>query len=561
MGGTPLKAIILTGALAATVVFLAAAMSGEPESDSQHYTNVAPQSHLRYRTNNDFRDRKYFVQPMCGGVAVLDFDQDGLQDIFLTNGANLPSGKKSDPSFYNCLLRNRGDGTFEDVTQKAGLEGAGTGYNFGAAAGDYDNDGRDDLFLTSAEGDVLYHNNGDGTFRDVTEGSGLDTKPPHTLSVSAAWFDYDNDGLLDLVVSEYTTWTPQTDVRCRAAHGPGDVYCFPKTYASVPNRLYHNLGHGKFQDVTESSGFSKSLGKGMGIAIADFNRDGLPDVFVANDTERNFLYLNRGNGNFEESGLLQGVAYNDEGSTVSGMGADAADYDNDGWPDVFYNDLNFQIFGLFHNDLGRSFAYASIPSGIERLSRNFSGWSNGFIDFDNDGWKDIYSANGDVDDVSANSKQHDTMWRNLNGRKFEDFSMRLGADFASAGYHRGSAFADLNNDGAMDIIVTALNEPPRILINSGNRNHWILLDMVGHRTNRDAIGASVKVVMESGRTLYNRVRTSVGFMGSSDRRVPFGLGNEAKIREVEVRWPSGVFQRIANPKADRILKIDEPAGG
>jgi len=525
---------------------------------SPHFTDIAPKSQFSYCTKNDYTGRKYLIATMAGGVTVLDSDNDGHMDLFFTNGSKLPELQKVDTSFYNCLLRNRGDGTFEDVTSRAGLQGAGIGYSFGAAAGDYDNDGYPDLFVTNAGRDTLYHNNGDGTFTDVTKNSGLDTKPANTVSLAAVWFDYDNDGLLDLAVSEYTIWTPETDVRCMGPGNTGEVYCHPKNYPSVPNRLYHNLGHGKFADVTERSGFAKLLGKGMGIVAADFNRDGLMDIFVANDTERNFLYFNRGNGTFDEVGLLYGVAYNEEGATVSGMGADAKDYDNDGWPDVFYNDLNSQTFALFHNDLGNTFRYASVPSGIERLSRNFSGWSCGFIDYDNDGWKDLYSANGDVDYIGNNSKQHDTMWRNLDGHRFEDVSARLGADFLPLGYHKGSAFVDLNNDGAMDLVVTALNEPPRILINSGNGNHWMLLDLVGHKSNRDAIGAQVKLVTASGRALYNHVSTSAGFMGSSDRRVHFGLGAEKAVRAIEIRWPSGAKQTIANPRTDRILKIEEP---
>ncbi|HLH02951.1 MAG TPA: CRTAC1 family protein [Bryobacteraceae bacterium] len=537
---------------------LAAVETGGANTRPQ-FRNVAMLSRFSYRTRNGYPGHKYFVGSMCGGVAAFDYDGDGNIDLFFTNGSPLPELRKTDPSYFNALLRNRGDGTFDEVTRKAGLEGAKLSYSFGIAVGDYDNDGHPDLFLASAGRDVLYHNNGDGTFSDVTAMSGIDTKPRDIISVAAVWFDYDNDGLLDLAVSEYTTWTPESDIRCFASDGITEVYCSPTRYRSTPNRLYHNLGHGKFEDVTENSGFGKSAGKGMGIVAADFNGDGLMDVFIANDTERNFLYLNRGHGKFEEVGLLYGVAYNENGSTVSGMGADTADYDNDGWPDIFYNDLDAQTFALFHNERGRLFSYVSPRTGIERLSRSFSGWSTHFIDYDNDGWPDIYSANGDVDYLGANAKQHDTMWHNDAGRSFSDVSDRMGPDFLPIGFHRGSARADLNNDGAPDLVITGLNETPRILLNSGSNNHWITLDLTGTRSNRDAIGARLKLVTNSGRTLSTQVGTSSGFMSSSDRRAHFGLGAEIGIREIQIRWPSGTEQIIRHPACDRILHIREDA--
>ncbi len=289
-----------------------------------HFSDIASQSNVSYITNDDFQSRKYFPQPLCGGIAILDYDQDGLMDIFFTNGAKLPELKKVNSSFYNCLLRNKGDGTFEDVTKKAGVSAL----------------------------------------------SGLASKPPDTLSVQGAWFDYDNDGLLDLVVSNYTLWTPETDRRCQ--RGNVELYCSPTTYTSVPNRLYHNVGNGKFEDVTERSGFGKARGKGMGICIADFNRDGWQDVFIANDTEPNFLYLNQRNGTFKEAGLLNGVAYNESGSTVSAMGCDAKDYDNDGWVDIFYNNLMGQTWGLFRNQHGKSFRYTSPLAKLVQLSGPYS---------------------------------------------------------------------------------------------------------------------------------------------------------------------------------------------
>jgi hypothetical protein len=524
---------------------------------SIHFTDIAPRSRFSYISNNDFTGRKYFIQPMCGGVAIFDYDQDGKMDIFFTNGAKLPELKKVNASYYNCLLRNKGDGTFEDVTREAGLLGSDLDYNFGVAVGDYDNDGYEDLFICGAGRNALYHNNGDGTFTDVTEQSGIGVKPPNTLSVAAAWFDYDNDGLLDLVVSNYTLWTPPTDILCKV--GDQDYYCDPRRYPSVPHRLYHNLGHGKFEDVTDKSGFGASLGKGMGISIADFNGDGRMDVFVANDTDPNFLFINQGNGKFEEAGLLLGIAYDDTGAAVSSMGSDAKDYDNDGWVDIFYNNLMGQVWALFHNRGGVGFQYVTPMVKLRRLSTNLSGWSNGFIDYNNDGWKDIYSANGDVDNVRADSRQHDTMFENRGGKEFLDVSNQLGKDFLRTGYQRGSAFGDLNNDGSLDLVVTSLQDRPRILLNSGDTgNHWLIINTVGHRSNRDGVGARIKVTTASGRQLYNHVTWSVGFMSSSDKRVHFGLGSETLVKEIEIKWPSGIVQTLPNIRADQFLNIDEP---
>jgi hypothetical protein len=521
------------------------------------FRDVAGRSRFSYVTNNDFTGRKYFPQPMSGGVAIIDYDGDDVLDVFFTNGAKLPELSRPDSSFHGCLLRGRGDGTFDDVTVKARLEGSALGFSFGVAAGDIDNDGDTDLFVANAGPNALYLNSGDGTFTDASSGSGLDRKPKDLLSVSGAFLDYDNDGLLDLVVAHYTYWSPQLDRPCRTA--VGEVYCYPATYKSVPNTLYRNLGKGKFEDVSVKAGFSTAAGKGMGIAIADFNGDGWMDAFVANDTEPNFLYVNRGDGSFREESWSWGIAYDEQGAVVSAMGADARDVDEDGWPDVFYNNLQGQLWALFRNEGGRRFLYMSPSSGIGGLSRRFSGWSAAIVDYDNDGRKDIYSANGDVDYQGTNAAQHDTMFHNVDGETFADVSPQLGEDFNAAGFQRGSAWGDLNGDGFPDLVVTSLNRRPRILLNSAaNGNHWLWLDLVGTRSNRDAIGARAKLTTASGRVTYNHVTTSVGFMSSSVRRLHFGLGRESGIRSLEIRWPSGRLQTLDNVAVDRVLRLVEP---
>lgn len=529
------------------------------QQDSPRFTSVTAQSKFAYVTRNGFAGgRKYFPQPLCGGVAVLDFDNDGLLDLYFTNGASFPAVQKTDPSFHNALLRNKGGGKFEDVTAKAGVTGEKLGYSLGAAAADYDNDGWTDLFVANAGVNTLYRNQGDGTFRDVTASSRLGVKPEGTLSVQGAWLDYDHDGYLDLVLSNYTLWTAATDQRCVREDGV-DYYCHPKTYPSVPHRLYRNQGDGTFADVTQAAGFAAVRGKGMGIGVADVNGDGWEDIFIANDTERNFLFMNQKNGTFREQGLQLGVAYNDDAATVSAMGTDVRDYDNDGWPDIFYNDLTAQVWGLFRNLRGQSFRYTSGVAGLIPLSTPYSGWSAGFFDYNNDGWKDLYSANGDVDSLRSNAAQHDTVFENVDGKRFVDVSARMGDHFQRTGYQRGAAFVDLNNDGFLDLAITSLGRPPAILMNSAAGGaHWLTMRLVGSKSNRDSIGAHVIVTTLSGRTLHDWVSPSVGFLSSSDPRVHFGLGREAKSVSIEVRWPGGGTIRMKDVAVDQMLTIPEP---
>ena len=551
--------LAIAGAVAAGGLVLSPGLA--PPPSAARFMDVSARSTFGYVTRNGFNgSRKYFPQPLCGGVAVLDFDNDGLMDLYFTNGAEFPSLRKTSPAFHNALLRNKGGGVFEDATMRAGLAGETLGYSLGAAAADYDNDGWTDLFIANAGVNTLYRNLRDGTFGDVTGSSGLGIKPEHTLSVQGAWLDYNHDGHLDLVVSNYTHWTAAADQRCLRDDGV-DFYCHPKTYRSVPHRLYRSRGDGSFEDVTEAAGFAEAPGKGMGIGIADVNGDGWEDIFIANDTERNFLFLNQKNGRFREQGLLMGVAYNDDAATVSAMGADLRDYDNDGWPDVFFNDLTGQVWGLFRNLRGQSFRYVSAAAGLVPLSAPYSGWSAGFFDYNNDGWKDLYSANGDVDMLRPNAAQHDTVFQNLDGKRFADVSAQMGEHFARPGYQRGAAFADLNNDGALDLIVTSLGRRPAILLNSAEGGaHWLTLRLTGSKANRDSIGARITVTMPSGRKLHEWLSPSVGFLSSSDPRVHFGLGPESKVASIEVRWPGGTAAlTIKDVPADQILTLRQPS--
>jgi len=502
---------------------------------------------------NSATPEKHQIETMPGGVALFDFDNDGKLDLFFCNGARQPDLTKPDASWWNRLYRNKGNWQFEDVTAKAGLEGSG--YDFGVAAGDFDNDGLVDLFVAGIPESHLYRNRGDGTFQDVTTKAGVKNRQP--WPISGGWFDFDRDGLLDLFVVNYVRWDPKTEIFCGEAAGKFRTYCHPKYYQGLPNTLFRNNGDGTFSDVSAATGLLEHVGKGMGLAFADYDGDGWMDVFVANDTTPNFLFRNVDGKRFEQVSLKAGVAYNDDGRALSSMGVDFRDVDGDGKPDLFTTALANETYPLYRN-LGKGlFLDVTYPSGIGAATLALSGWGAGIYDFDNDGKKDLFAANGDVNDntelfSSRASKQKNSLLRNLGGGKFA--AQQLG----TPGLHRGTAFGDIDGDGRADAVVTRLNDTPVLLKNtSGAGNHWIGFRLRGTKSNRDGIGAAVRIRTSHGEQ-WNHATTSVGYISSSEPVVRFGLGAATEVAEVEVRWPGGAVQTLGVTRADRIVDVAEP---
>lgn len=537
-----------------------------PSKNGIRFEEIAAKSGLRYVTANSPTPNKNQIETMVGGVALFDYDRDGYLDIYLVGGAAIPSLKKESPVFWNRLFHNNRDGTFTDVTEKAGV--AGEGYGMGVAVGDYDNDGWPDLFLANVTSNQLLHNNGDGTFTNVTQNAGLGggiLYGKKMWSVGGGWFDYNNDGLLDLFVVNYCNWEVNKDPVCGMGEGVRD-YCHPKYYAPLHNTLYRNNGDGTFTDVSEETGIAACLGKGMSVSFADYDGDGFLDAFVANDTTPNFLLRNLGGKKFEEIGQLAGVAYGGDGSALSGMGSDFRDVNNDGRPDIWHTAVEYEMFPLYQNSGVGNFDDVTSRVGLASTAR-MSGWGNGIVDFDNDGWKDLFVARSEVLDTislhvpTRRYPEPNSIFRNLGNGKFEDVSATAGPDFQKEAPHRCVAFGDIDNDGRMDMVVSVLGGAAKLFHNvTGGDNHWILLNLVGTKSNRMAIGAQIRIVAADGRSQWNEVTTAVGYASSSDSRVHFGLGASRYIKEMEIRWPSGVKQELRDVKVDRIMTIQEPRG-
>jgi enediyne biosynthesis protein E4 len=517
------------------------------------FQNVAPTAGLRFVLENNPTPRKHLVETMPGGVATFDYDGDGLTDIYFTNGASLPSLEKTSPNYWNRLYRNLGGFRFEDVTEKAGV--AGAGYSMGAAAADYDNDGHVDLFVAGVGRNILYHNRGDGTFEDVTAQAGITSGP---WSIGAAWFDYDNDGLLDLLVVNYVQWSPNYDRFCGDASRQLRVYCHPRFFEGLHNTLYHNEGHGHFKDVSEQSGIASYIGKGMSAAVADYDGDGLMDVFVSNDKMQNFLFHNLGHGKFEEVALAAGAALLDTGNPISGMGVEFRDYNNDGLPDIALDALAGETFPLIRNKGAGLFQDVTYTSRMGAASRIYSGWGIGMFDFNNDGWKDLFTANAHVNDrvelfEATEYKQHNSVFLNRGDGTFQDVSQTVGQDFLIPRAHRGAAFADFNNDGKIDAVVTSLGEPPELWENvTPGDNTWLLLKLEGTKSNRDGIGAEIRVGSQ-----YNHMTSAIGYASSSHFGVHFGTGKQKSVEKVEIKWPSGTRQTLTNVRSNQLLRIRE----
>jgi len=531
------------------------ALGDSPTASAPTQTRVPIQFEaqpLPMSVRNGATGEKRQIEGMLAGVAVFDFDNDGWPDIFVANGASIPSLRKTDSTFSNRLFHNNHNGSFTDVTAKSGV--GGTDYAMGVAAADYDNDGLVDLFVTGVRTNTLYRNRGDGTFEDVTSRAGLVSNG--RWAVAAGWFDYDNDGLLDLFVVRYVIWDPNAEPYCGETKPGYRTYCHPKYYEPLPNALYHNEGGGRFRDVSTASGIGRYPGKGMGVAFGDYDGDGRLDVFVANDTTPSFLFHNNGDGTFTENALAAGVAYNPDGGASSSMGADFRDYDNDGREDIFVTVLTNERYLLFRNTGRGQFADMGGSSRIASQSLPWTGWSTGFFDFNNDGLKDIFSANGNVNDnaetiSSRKSRQPNVVFVNRDNGAFDAQTL------PGEALHRGAAFGDFDRDGRIDVVVTRLNESPLVLRNTtGTAGHWIGLRLVGKKSNRDGIGAKIHITTPSGEQ-WNRVTTSVGYAGSSDRIVHFGLGKDARISAIEIDWPSRLRQTLRDIPADRYLTIEE----
>jgi hypothetical protein len=575
----------LLTALAAIWIWSAANGRAQPQpaSPSPHFRNLADSAGLHFVHHHSPTAGKYFVESAPGGLAVFDYNGDRRPDIFFTNGAETPSLEKTSPKYWNRLYRNDGGMRFTDVTDAANVRGVG--YAMGAAAADYDNDGDVDLFVAGVRQNQLLRNRGDGRFEDVTREARIGSGE---WAIGGAWLDYDADGRLDLFVVNYLRWSPETNRSCGDEGRGIRIYCHPRVFEGLPNRLYRNRGDGAFEDVSAGAGLLSHVGKGMSAAVADFDRDGRPDVFVTNDAVPNFLFRNNGDGTFSEQALMSGVSVPDSGKAISSMGTDAQDYDNDGWTDIHLTALTGETYPLFRNDLMRSaarfdkgsspelrFVETTQTSGLAPATVKRSGWCSLVADVDNDGWKDVVTANSHVNDrigdyEAVDFAQPNSLFMNDGTGRFRDATATSGFETAAA-VHRGCGIADFDDDGRLDIVVLALGARAELWKNESARDRrWVTVRLVGDRSNRDGIGARVTISCPRGRrvvsmgpscgTQVRTMTTAMGYASSSHAGLHFGLGESAVVPRIEIHWPSGARQVVEDVEVGRVLTLKEGGG-
>jgi enediyne biosynthesis protein E4 len=522
------------------------------------FRDITAQAGIHFVHNNAAFGKKWLPETLGAGCAFIDYDNDGYPDIVLVNGQDWPGHAKAESTLK--LYHNNRDGTFTDVTRKAGL--AISMFGMGVAVGDYDNDGHDDLFITALGQSRLFHNNGNGTFTDVTKAAGM--WGPNELSTSAAWVDYDRDGKLDLVVANYVQWSPQTDIYC-TLDGAHKSYCTPESYKGASARVWHNLGGGKFEDATQKSGLSDPTSKSLGVAILDYNGDGWPDILLANDTQPNKLYLNKQNGTFEERAVAAGIAFSEDGVARAGMGVDAGDYDRSGRPSLIITNFANQMISLYHNEGNGLFVDEAPRSEVGRNTLVTLGFGCFFFDYDNDGWPDIFVADGHIENeiervqkrVSYAEPPH--LFRNLGAGKFQEVTTQMGPAFASPKVARGAAYADIDNDGALDVLVTTNGWRAWLFHNEGGTNHSLRVKLVGTKSNRDGIGAVVRVT-SAGAKQWQMLRSGSSYLSQSELVLTFGLGTATKADSIEIQWPSGQVDKLPGLASDQTVTVEEGKG-
>ena len=548
--------------MAAILLTVKTGVKAASEASSIQFRDVTQQAGIHFVHNNGAFGKKYLPETMGPGVAFIDYDNDGWPDILLVNGMDWPGHgqKHSTPKLYH----NNHDGTFTDVTHKAGLDVELFG--MGVAVGDYDNDGYEDLFITAYGQNRLFHNNGNGTFTDVTQKAGLQSAKE--FSTSAAWVDYDKDGHLDLVVANYVQWTPETDLYC-TLDGKSKSYCTPESYKGTSVRLWHNRGDGTFEDVTQKSGLGDATSKTLGVAVLDYDNDGWPDLLFSNDTQPNKLYRNNGNGTFTEKAVVAGVAFSEDGVARAGMGVDAADYDHSGFASLLITNFSNQMISLYHNEGKGLFVDEAPRSEIGRASLLTLGFGCFFFDYDLDGWQDVLIANGHVDDdiqkVQANVSyaERPHLFRNVGKGKFEEVTKSMGAAFASTRVGRGAAYADINNDGRLDLLLSTNAGPVYLFRNEASgvaaTNRSLRIKLIGTKSNRNGIGAIAKLTA-AGDTQTEMLRSGSSYLSASELVLTFGLGPRDKADSIEIRWPSGQLDRLSAVPAGATLTVTEAKG-